>query len=59
MEQRHRASERQAKEAIKKFHADKREAANKKKAQDEDYASEVDTDDEEAIEKIYKKYRAP
>ena len=57
IEQKHKQSEQKIKAEIKKYQADKKEA-NKKKGDDE-YASEVDSDDEDAIEKIRKKHRAP
>ena len=65
VEKRYRASEQSIKQAIKQYYIDKNggSAANQKKkhhhhiADDEEYGSEVDSEDEEAIEKIKQKYR--
>lgn len=60
VEQRFKQSEKQIKEAIKQHNSDRKATTAKtKKGQEEEYGSEVDTDDEEAIEKIKKKLRAP
>lgn len=57
LEQKNKQSEIQIKAAIKQYQTDKKEAAKKPKS--DEYDSEVDSDDEDAIEKIRKKYRTP
>ena len=60
LENKYKNAESQIKAAIKQYHADKKDAKNNKKNGGEDeYGSEYDSDDEEAIERIRKKYRSP
>ena len=61
VEKRHKQSERAIKDAIKQHNADRKAAAKRQREKDnnEDYDDEIETDDEEAIEKIRKKHRAP
>ena len=58
IEQTSKQSDKQIRAAIKQYYADKKDAKHKK-AHDDDYDSEVDEDDEDAIDKIRKKYRSP
>lgn len=57
LEQKVKQSETQIKTAIKQYQTDKKEAAKKPKS--DEYDSEIDSDDEDVIEKIRKKYRTP
>lgn len=56
LDQRAKKADQQIKAAIKQYYLDKKK---KPKAGDEEYDEEVDSDDEEAISKIKRKYRSP
>ena len=59
LEARAKQSEINTKKAIKDYYLEKKDRKKKSKAVDEEYDSEVDSDDEEAIDKIKRKFRAP